>query len=146
MSDISKRFEQIIISTHKKFIAEGRLYPSKVSDGILVGDVLISCDGPYKKISRNKQVLFDNICLNSTAIKIANMIALGKSPYSCNEIYIADQNYNKFYVDRTITLSGYHAALANKDYFKAEVLWSRYCDIKTKANAAKKKAESLSSF
>jgi len=146
MSDISKRFEQIVTTTHKKFIDEGRLYPVKTDKGILVGDVLISSDGPYKTVSRFDQVLFDNICLNSAAIKIANYVALGKSNYVCQNIYRADQEYNRLHVDGTYTLAGYHACLQHKDYFKADVLWARYCEIKEQTRLAKKKAERLSSF
>ena len=146
MSDVSKRFEQVVVATHKKFIDEGRLYPVKTDQGILVGDILISSDGPYKTVSRNDDILYDNICLNATAIKIANYLALGKSNIDCQRIYRADQEYNKCYVDSAYTLAGYHACLENYDYFKADVLWARYCEIKEQARVAKKKAERLSSF
>jgi len=146
MSDVSKRFEQIVIKTHKKFIDEGRLYPEKTPEGILVGDILITCDGPYKHIIKNQETIYADICLNDAAIKIANLLALGKSTQDCNRIFNADREYNRLYVERAMLLAAYHSSLESRDYFKAEVLWARYCEIKTKAVTAKKKAQRLAAF
>lgn len=146
MSNVSRRFEQIVINTHKKFIQNGQLFPAKTTEGIRVGDVLIKTEGPYKSIWLDSDCLFDNISLNSAAIKMANYIALRKSHTEVRKIYTADQEYNKWYVDSTLILAGYHKCLEQGDYFKADVLWARYTEVKQHAVQAKKKAQRLSSF
>ena len=146
MSDISKRFEQIVVSTQRKFLDQRTILPVKTDRGILVGNALIVCDGAYKHIYRYDDLLFENICLNKVAIKLANLVAWNKSMMIMQELYRADQNYNRLYVDSTIFLAGYHNALNNKDHFKAEVQWTRYCDTKARAKIAREKAERLASF
>jgi len=146
MPDVSKRFEQVVVATHKKFIDEGRLYPVKTGSGILVGDVLIKSDGYYKSLWQHDICLYDNISLNSTAIKMANYIALKKPSPEVNKIYSADQEYNRWYVDSTLILASYNKCLENRDYFKADVLWARYIQAKEHAKDSKKKAQRISSF
>lgn len=146
MSDISKRFEQIVVSTQRKFLDQGTILPVKTPQGILVGNALIVCDGAYKHIYRNDDLLFENISLNKVAIKLANMVAWGRSMSSMYQIYKLDQDYNKLYVDSTIFLSSYNTAIKKNDSFKAEVAWTRHCETKTRAKIAREKAERLASF
>lgn len=146
MSDVSKRFEQIVVSTQRRFLDQGTILPVKTDQGILVGSALITCDGPYKNIYKNNELVFENICLNRVAIRLANLVAWNTSNYKMQEIYQADQDYNKLYVDSTVYLAGYHAAVKNQDGFKAEVLWTRYCECKAKSKYAREKAERMASF
>lgn len=146
MTDISKRFEQIITSTQKKFLDQGTIMPTKTDRGIAVGCALITCDGSYKNIYRYDELVFANVSLNRTAIRLANMIAWNKSVYSMQPIYDADQYYNRLYIDTTVFLAGYKNALKHDNHSKAEILWIRYCDTRERTKLAKEKAERLASF
>lgn len=146
MSDISKRFEQVIFSVHKKFISNGKLLPVKVSDGILIGDILLKSDGAYKSIWKNNECILENICLNCAAIRLANRLALGDDLYLCKNLYRADQEYHKYFVDSTLLLASYHSCIKHQDYFKADVLWARYEKTRDQAKKAKTKVQRLSSF
>lgn len=146
MSDVSKRFEQIVVSTQRRFLDQGTILPVKTDKGILVGSALITCHGSYKNIYKHDDLIFENICLNRVAIRLANLVAWNTSNYKMQEIYQADRDYNKLYIDSTVYLSGYHSALKHQDNFKAEVLWTRYCECKTKSKYAREKAERLASF
>jgi len=146
MGNISRRFQQIVIKTQKKFLDQGTIMPVQTEQGILVGNALIVCDGPYKNLYCNGELIFENVCLNKVAIRLANMIAWNKLNKLAFDIFNADRNYNRYHVDSTITLASYHVCLQSKDYFKADVLWARYCEAKAHAKSAKEKAERLASF
>ena len=146
MNEISKRFEQIIHKVYEKFIHDGNLMPVKIPDGIKIGDIIIKTDGAYKSIWKNNECLLDNISLNCTAIKLANRLALGENLYQCKNLYIADQEYNKYFVDSTLLLASYHSCIKQQDYFKADVLWTRYEKTKNQAKNAKIKVQRLSSY
>ena len=146
MNNISKRFEQIVVSTQRKFLSQGTILPVKTEDGILVGSALIKCNGSYKNIYKHDELMFENICLNKVAIKLANLVAWSASNFKMKELYRADQIYNKLYIDTKVYHLNYNAAIKNKDQFKAEVLWTRYQECKIKAKYAREKAERLASF
>jgi len=146
MSDISKRFEQIVAKTQKKFLKQGTILPEKTAEGIRVGCALITCDGPYKNLYRNDQLIFENVCLNKVAIKLANLIAWNRLDKNAMDLYRADRDYNRYYVDSTMLMASYYACLKDENYFKADVLWARYCEVKQQSKIAKTKAERLASF
>jgi len=146
MGDISRRFEQIITKTQKKFLDQGTVLPVKTANGIQVGCALITCDGPYKNLYRQDKIIFENVCLNQVAIKLANLIAWNKITPNAWDIYRADQEYNRYFVDSTMLLASYHMALRSEDYFRADVLWARYSESKGNASKAKLKAERMSSM
>jgi fumarylacetoacetate (FAA) hydrolase family protein len=146
MSDVSKRFEQLVTSTYKKFLEKGTILPVKVADGILVGHVLIQSDGPYKNLIVNNKTVYKDIALNSVAIKIANLMAWEKSVNIQQKLYRLDVEYSRLYIDSKIFLDRYHKAVASNDGFKAEVMWTRYEIAKERAIIAKEQAEDLASF
>ena len=45
MTNISKRFEQLVTKTYREFLEQGTILPSRSDKGIHVGDVLIQSDG-----------------------------------------------------------------------------------------------------
>ena len=146
MSDVSKRFEQLVKSTYKKFLDQGTILPVKTQEGILVGDVLIQSDGPLKNILRNGKVLYKEISLNAVAIRIANLIAKNEKHRLCNELYDLDIKYSKHFVDSKFLIDNYHRAVNSNNTIRADILWTRYEIAKEKAMVAKERAEELARF
>lgn len=146
MSDVSKRFEQLVKSTYKKFLDHGTILPVKTDKGILVGDVLIESDGPLKNIYKKDKLIYSDISLNAVAIKIANLLAWNSHKQECEKLYNLDTVYSKHFNDSKFHIAGYHKATANKDDLRADVLWTRYQFAKEKAISAREEAEELASF
>ena len=146
MSDVSKRFEQLVKSTYKKFLDQGTILPVKTDQGILVGDVLIQSAGPLKNIIKNGKLCYREISLNAVAIRIANILAANGSKKLSNELYNLDVEYNKHFVDSKIFIDNYHRAVNSGNTIRADILWTRYQFAKEKAVAAKERAEDLASF
>lgn len=146
MSDVSKRFEQLVKSTYKKFLDQGTILPVKTDDGVLVGDVLIKSDGPLKNIYKNNILLYKEVSLNAVAIRIANLLAWNKNPKRCDDLYKKDIEYSRYYIDSKIFIDNYHRALAAGNEVRADILWTRYEIAKEKAVWAKEQAEELAAF
>ena len=142
MSNLSKRLEQTIRSA----IQKTPILPVKVADGILVGDVLISSDGPMKHLSQHGEVKYKDISLNCAAIRIANLLARRSTSIQADEIYKADQEYGRWFVDSQLLRAQYQKANSNQDHERADMLWARYCESRDRTSTAKKRAETLSTF
>jgi len=141
MTNISKRLEQVVSKELSKHII-----PVKTEQGILVGDVLIVSQGSIKNIWRNNELLYKEIHLNAVAITIANILAVRRISIKLDEIYKADQDYGKWFVDSQMLRAQYQKALSNQDYDKADMLWARYCESRDRTITAKNRAESLTRF
>jgi hypothetical protein len=141
MTTISKRLEQVVSKELSKHII-----PVKTQQGILVGDVLIVSQGSIKNIWRNNELLYKEIHLNAVAITIANILAVRRISIKLDEIYKADQDYGKWFVDSQLLRAQYQKALSNQDYDKADMLWARYCESRDRTITAKNRAESLTRF
>ena len=146
MSEISKRFEQIVKTTQKRLFQQGALLPVKTDHGILVGSAKITCEGTFKNIYRKDQMIYGKIALNEAAIKIANIIACGKSLTEADRIYELDQQYHKHFADCAFYLDKYRAACDLKDEFKADLFWIRYQEAKYNAEYYKDRVNRLSPF
>lgn len=146
MSEVSKRFEQLVKSTYKQFLDQGTILPIKTDKGILVGNVLIETVGSLKNIYKDEHLLYKEISLNSVAIKIANLLAWDKSKKACDELYDLDVSYSKHFIDSKIFLDNYHRANNANNTTRAEILWIRYTDSKEKALDIKSRAEDLAAF
>lgn len=142
MTNISKRFEQTLSSA----IQKNPILPIKVEAGILVGDVTIVSDGPIKHLQQYGEFKYREISLNCAAIRIANLLARRGSPVLIQQIYTADQEYSRWFVDSQLLRAQYQKALNNKDHDRADMLWARYCESRNKTITAKKRAESLAQF
>src|SRR6056300_1147994 len=129
MNDVSKRFEQVVKSTYKKFAEKGTILPVKTEQGIQVGDVLIRSEGPYKDIEVEGQILYKSISINTVDIRIANLVAWGKYKKRCEELYRLDTAYNRYFIDSKIFLDMFHRAEASQDWDRAEIMWIRYEDV-----------------
>jgi hypothetical protein len=146
MNEVSKRFEQLVKSTYKKFLDQGTILPERTEQGIKVGDVLIVSDGPYKDIVKNGTVLYRTVCLNAVAIRLANLAAWNKQVKLQQELFGLDQKYSKYFTDSKIYLNNYHRAINSNDEIRAEILWTRYEDAKERAIILKDQAENLARF
>jgi hypothetical protein len=138
MTQISRRLEQIVRRELSK-----NIIPVKTSEGILVGDILITNQDNLKFLYRKSQVLYAEIHLNSVAIKMANILALRHSHTSVDLLYRADQEYGKWFVDSQMLRAQHQKAIHTRDYDRADVLWARYSESRDRTVTAKHQAECL---
>lgn len=138
MSNISKRLEQIV----RKELSSS-IIPVKTAEGILVGDVLISSQGSIKNIYRDTELLYKEVHLNSVAIKIANLLAFRRGSIIVENLYKADQDYGRWFVDSQMLRTQYQKSLNNQDFDRADILWARYIESRDRAATAKLHAEAL---
>ena len=110
----------------------------------MVGDVLIKNHGPLKSIYVRDSLIFDEISLNSSAIKISTLLALKKDKQLADKIYRLDREFSKWFIDSKHFLDQYHKSIHSGDHTRSEILWIRYEDSKERAQIAKRKVESLS--
>lgn len=138
MTEISKRFEQLISSAHKKLAENNQMLPVKTDRGILVGDVLIESHENLKNLYKKDRLIYREISLNDVAIRLANMLAKNTHSLLCDKIYRADQEYGRWFIECQVLKQTYHNAVKNKDFDRADVCMARYEESKLKAETAKK--------
>jgi hypothetical protein len=142
MTNISKRLEQTLSSA----IQKNPIIPQRVAAGILVGDVLIINEGTIKHLLQNGEYKYKEISLNCAAIRIANLLARRSSAILVDQIYTADQEYGRWFVDSQLLRSQYQKAVNNQDNDRADMLWAKYSESRDRAVAAKKRTESLANI
>ena len=138
MTEISKRLDQIIRKELSK-----NIIPIKTEKGILVGSILIVSNGSFKTLEKNGEILYENINLNKAAIAISNLLAFNISNQLPDQIFNADKEYGKWFLDSQLLRSNYEKAVKNRDFDRADMLWARYQESKNKTLIAKKKVEKL---
>ena len=138
MTQISKRLEQII----RKELSS-TIIPVKTKEGILVGDILIVTEGTIKNIFKHSELLYREIHLNSVAIKIANLLAFRRGSLVIDNLYKADQDYGRWFVDSQMLRTQYQKAVNSQDYDRADILWARYIESRDRTITAKNHAECL---
>jgi hypothetical protein len=141
MTDIRRQLDKVVSKELSQHII-----PVKTDAGILVGNILIVSEGPIKHLYRNNELLYNNISLNTVAIKIANLLARQRSSLAADKIYSYDQEYSKWFVDSQTLLKNYYSAKKSKDFNRADTLWARYCQSRERAQIAKDLATSLTLF
>jgi hypothetical protein len=143
MTEISRRFEEFIRSENRKLAERELIIPVKTQQGICVGDVLIENHENLKTVIKGDTVYRD-IFLNSAAVKIANLLALKKSILRIDELYRADQDYGKWFVESQELLQIHRKLRTAKDYERADVIWAKYQESRDRAESAKIKVDRLS--
>ncbi len=136
MTQLSKKLEKLIRSSQE-------ILPVKTDKGILVGDVLIVSQGPAKYIYQQDKLFYGEVYLNAAAIAIANLLAKRKSTIRIDEIYKADQEYGKWFVDSQLLRAQYEKFKNNQDYDRADMIWARYIESRDRTSSAKKRTEAL---
>lgn len=138
MASISKRLEQIISKELEK-----NIIPIKTEEGILVGNILIKSRDHLKFLYKKGDLLYGEIFLNKAAIAMANILAKNSMDLRVNDIYNADREYARNYIDSQILRANYEKSVKNRDYDRADIFWARYEESKTRAHLAKIRVESL---
>lgn len=136
MTQLSKKLDYLVKNSKV-------VLPIKTDRGILVGDILIISEGPLKHLEKNKNILYENIHLNIAAITMANLLALRKSTLKCSEIYKADQEYGRWFVDSQYLRARYQKLIQNSEFERADVLWARYIESRDKTSKSKNFVEIL---
>jgi hypothetical protein len=143
MTEISRRFEEFIRSENRKLAEREQILPVKTEQGILVGDVLIQNRDNLKTVIRGDTVYRD-IFLNAAAVKIANLLALKKSTLRVDELYKTDQIYGKWFVESQELMQIHRKLKTAGDHERADVIWAKYQESRSRAESAKIKVEQLS--
>jgi hypothetical protein len=138
MTQVSRRLEQIVSRE-----LERSIIPVKTEEGILVGDILIVSRGSIKDLIRNTDLLYKDVYLNATAIKLANIMAFRKINLTTDQLYRADQEYGRWFVESQMLRTQHQKALNNSDYERADMLWARYIESRDRMIQAKNRVESL---
>lgn len=141
MTDIRRQLDEVVAKELAKTII-----PIRTDAGILVGSVLIESEGSLKNIWRGGECLYRHLSLNSSAVKIANILARRRSSNLADRIYQYDQEYSKWFVDSQLLLKNYYNAKKSKNFDRADMLWARYIESRDRAITAKLSAESLTYF
>jgi hypothetical protein len=139
MASISKRLEQIISKELSKTII-----PVKTEEGILVGNILIKSRDNLKYLYRNGDLIYGDIFLNQTAIALANILARSNYDPRADQIYRADKDYSKHFIDSQLLRANYEKSKKNKDFDRADMFWARYEQARDRTKSAKSRVESLS--
>ncbi len=139
--NFQKRLDQLVSKELSK-----NIIPLKTEKGILVGDVLIVNEHNIKHIYKNQELLYKDISLNAAAIKIANLLATNITSLKIDQIYKADQDYGKWFIDSQMLRSQYQKYLNNNDFERADNAWARYQESRERALNAKKHVDPLISF
>lgn len=138
MTALSKKFEQIVIKELTSVIL-----PVKTDKGILLGDVLISSQGASKSIYKANQLKYQNIHLNSVAIKISKLLLNKSSSIQADNLYKLDQEYGKWLNESLMLQAKYDKALAAGDNDRADIFQARYIESKNRTMAAKSRVDTL---
>lgn len=136
MTQISSKLERLIKNSRE-------ILPVKVDQGILVGDVLITSQGSIKNLVQNGEIKYKEIHLNVVAIRMANLLAQRKTGIAAENIYRADQEYGRWFVDSQLLRAQYQKAINSQDYDRADMLWARYCESRDRTMIAKNRAQTL---
>lgn len=138
MTQLSKQLESLIKNSKSTL-------PVKTEQGILVGNVLIVSRGCLKDLVQNNICVYNDISLNKVSIKLANMLYRSGQTYQTDKIYRADQEYGRLFADSQLLRNQYQRAVNNGDFEKADTLWARYCESRSRTQTAKSLAEFLAS-
>jgi hypothetical protein len=138
MSDVSRRFEQLVAKSYKKLATYNQIMPVKTEQGILVGEVLITSRGCIKDIYKNSELIYKDVSLNEAAIRIANLMAGRKNQRICDKIYSADQDYGRWFAKWQIFKEQHRKAKLINDFDRADILYAQYQEVKQRAESAKK--------
>jgi hypothetical protein len=141
MTIIQQRLDRIV----KNELAKN-IIPVKTVDGILVGNVLIVSAGHIKHLKINNDFVYKDISLNAVAVKLANLLARNIRSVKMDELWRADQEYGRWYMDSQMLRSQHQRSINNQDFDRADMQWARYCESRDRAIIAKNYAESLISI
>lgn len=141
MTKIYQRLDTIVNSELAK-----NIIPVKTENGILVGNVLIVNDKNIKHLQIDNEFVYTNISLNATAIMLANLLARNIRTVRMDEIWRADQEYGKWFVDSQMLRSQYQRSINNQDFDRADMQFARYCESRDRALKAKNYVETLISI
>ena len=141
MTIIQQRLDRIV----KNELAKN-IIPVKTVDGILVGNVLIISAGHIKHLKINNDFVYKDISLNAVAVKLANLLARNIRSVKMDELWRADQEYGRWYMDSQMLRSQHQRSINNQDFDRADMQWARYCESRDRAIIAKNYAETLISI
>jgi hypothetical protein len=137
MTDVSRRFEQLIRSSQRKLTENNEILPVKTEQGILVGDVLIVSEHNLKNLWKHYTLVYKEISLNDVAIKLANLLARNTKGEYCDRLYRADQEYGLYFTEWQFLKKQYHRAVNLENYERADILLARYEECKYRADSAR---------
>ena len=144
MTDLRKRFEQVVARANKRLIQQQQILPVKTVDGILVGCVKIKPRDTQKDLWLGDQLIYEGVYLNKAAIKLANILAVFKhTTRQSDELYQVDQEYGRLFVESQVLRSKLHYARQQGDFDRADIYLARYTVYKDRVETAKRQVLAL---
>ena len=139
MTDIQKKLDRVIRNVHKTLAKQDFVIPQKTEEGILIGNVLMVSEGVHKNLfnANTMELLYKNIHLNKCAIRMANLIALGRDRHKIQQIYQADQKFGAALSDYGMFKDKFIRAKKQNDDFKQDLYIARMLHAKDKYESAK---------
>jgi hypothetical protein len=137
MTDVSRRFEQLIRTSQKKLAENNEILPVKTDKGILVGDVLITSEANLKNLWKKDLLVYKEVSLNNVAVKLANLLAKNINSQYCDRLYRADQEYGLYFTEWQFLKKQHHKAEILENYERADILRARYKECKYRAESAR---------
>ena len=139
MTDIQKKLDRVIRNVHKTLANQDFVMPQKTDEGILIGNVLMVSEGVHKNPfnAKTMELLYKNIHLNKCAIRMANLIALGRDTHKIQQIYQADQKFGAALSDYGMFKDKFIRAKKQNDDFKQYLYIARMLHAKDKYESAK---------
>jgi hypothetical protein len=135
--------KKFIQENQKKLAAQGIFLPVKTDTGIEIGPVSIRSQETIKNIYVYDELRYSDISLNVVAISLSKMLLLKSSHIDMDRLWKSDQEYGKYLTECQFLLYTYRKALDSKDFDRADGVLARYEIAKSKAAAAKTKAQAL---
>lgn len=139
MTTLSKKLERLIRNNPE-------ILPIKTEQGIFVGSVLIVNNGSIKNLYQHGELVYKNIYLNAVAIRLANLLAKGVAGVKVDNLYQADQEYGKWFIDSQFLRNQYEKLKNLQEFDRADILWARYVESRSRTARAKNSAEALCKF
>jgi len=139
MTNLSKKLEQVVTNS----LIKNPIVPVKISQGILVGNILIASVESLKNLYRNDKLIYSHVHLNVAAIRIANLLAKNSDRLLAEKIYKADQEYGRWLTDSQMLRTQHRKAISTEEYDRADILWAKYCESRDRTSMAKTHVETL---
>ncbi len=133
MTALFKRLHQVVENTYKKLYEQDQIMPVSTQTGIVVGRVLIVSNGAVKDLFIDGELIYDNISLNASAIRLANILSKYGKIMPCDTIYQADQDYGRWLQESQILRTKYQKARKIGDDDRADIYLARYCTARDRA-------------
>ena len=134
-----KKFKIVATTVKKNLKSKGVAIPVKNTDGSVsleLYKIIKDSSGFYVIKNKRGDVVLDKINLPQSAALLANDLALGR--WANNALYKLDQEYGYQMFERELIKKHAEKSLKNKNYDRAEILYTKLNILNSKISEGKK--------